>query len=449
MKRTYFTLTLLLLSALAVTAAGQAYHGSYFFENSLQRSRMNAAFTPGRNYIVVPALGGIALDARSNVGLEHFVFPITSKNYLFLSEKINAESFLGNLPDEGSSLQGNASVELGGVGLKIGRNGFLTAGLSLYAEADATVPNELFRMAKYGRTATQDAYSITGLGAAGGSRAEIALGYSHDMGDWVEGLRAGARVKFLSGLRAAGLEDGRIDVRMADDELAVNTQATALVAGFHYSEGRFSKDPFSIRGFGAAVDFGAEYRLRFDGFLNGLNLSASVNDLGVLRYGAKEFSANNSFSFKGFQDIDLDEDLDLGTQVDRVVEELSGLMDVQEGGEGRIRSDMAPRIFAGAEVPFLHEMMSVGLLYYNVDRASHLMASFNLTPLSWLDFGLHYTFLGPAKTWGFYAEFVPRRYASAFVGMDLRSFESLRTNGQHIPIHPFATSFCLGVNVLL
>lgn len=448
MKRTTFSLTVLLLSALAFSAAGQAYRGSYFFENSLQRSRMNAAFAPDRNYVVIPALGGVAAEARSNVGLENFVFPITSKNYLFLNEKIDAETFLGKLPSEGTSLHGSASVELGGVGMKIGRNGFLTAGLSLQADAGAAVPNELFRMAKYGRTSTQRAYKIADLEVAGQSRADLSLGYSYDLGDRVEGLRVGGRVHLLFGLQAARVQVDRLDVSLDDDEVAAYVQGTGLLSGFHYTDGVFGLDPLRIKGFGATVDLGAEYRLRFDGFIDGLNLSASVNNLGGLSYGANKLSLDNSFSFKGIQDIDLNGDLDLGEQVDRVVEELRGLMDLREAGEDRLPGKLTPRIFAGAEVPFLHEMMSVGLLYYNVDKASYLMASLNVTPLEWLDFGLNYTFLGPAKTWGFYAEFIPRRYVSAFVGMDMRSFESLRTNGSHIPIHPFATSFCLGLSYL-
>ena len=95
MKRTLLSIFALLV--LPILAAAQS-HGSYFFENSLLRSKLNAAFAPQVTYISVPVLGSVGFDAASNVGLSNFIYQYRGKPYLFLNDNISADTFFGQLP---------------------------------------------------------------------------------------------------------------------------------------------------------------------------------------------------------------------------------------------------------------------------------------------------------------------------------------------------------------
>ena len=99
----------------------------------------------------------------------------------------------------------------------------------------------------------------------------------------------------------------------------------------------------------------------------------------------------------------------------------------------------------GAEAPFLQEKMSLGLLYYYTKGNHNLMASYNLKPIRWFNFGVNYTFLGPARTFGLYIEFIPKKVVGLFAGANVASF---KTNSWGIPIKNLTESACFGLNVV-
>ena len=84
MKRLVWMI-LLPLTVLSETASAQS-RGSYFFENSLLRSKLNPAFAPKTDYASLPGVGSLSVDMASNVGLKNFIFPQGDVNYLFLSD---------------------------------------------------------------------------------------------------------------------------------------------------------------------------------------------------------------------------------------------------------------------------------------------------------------------------------------------------------------------------
>ena len=58
MKNRYIAIAVLLL-LVPMLAGAQALKGSYFIDNSMNRHRMNPAFTPRANYLQLPAVGSI------------------------------------------------------------------------------------------------------------------------------------------------------------------------------------------------------------------------------------------------------------------------------------------------------------------------------------------------------------------------------------------------------
>ena len=90
-------------------------------------------------------------------------------------------------------------------------------------------------------------------------------------------------------------------------------------------------------------------------------------------------------------------------------------------GAGFKRSTM-PRFYLGAEMPFLKNTMSVGLLYSS--RVSHsyarheLTLSYNLNPCKWFALGVNYSFLNTANTMGFIFELTPKGGPTFYIGAD-------------------------------
>ena len=439
MKR-YLLTALAAMLALSTLASAQMLRGSYFFETSLMRGKMNAAFAPQNNYVSVPLLGSAGSETWSNVGLRHFVFPSGTTNRTFMHESVPADTFLGQLPAEDPYLKSRFEMDVLGAGFQLGAKGFVTVSLSAAGTLDAVVPNEFLQFAKTGVDG-----SYPGPMASGQVYGVLSAGYSHDLSDLVDGLRIGGRIKLLSGIYAGDVDIQKLAVRIQEDEVAVSTAGGGYLVGMTWNDKKFKVGNFGLRGFGFAVDLGFEYRLKLDGFINGVNISASVNDLGRLGFkkDVSVLSSGASASYTGFQGIG--EGYDLKTNLQRVVDDFGRLADISSSPAAGYDGVLTPSIYAGLEVPFLDEMMSVGALYYRVAGFDHVMASYNLSPFRWLNLSVNGTFLGARNTYGFYAEFIPKKWVGVFFGMEKAS---LKTNKQHIPIDNFTESACLGVNVV-
>lgn len=446
MKRSL--LSTILLLALPVLLAAQS-RGSYFFENSLLRHKLNPAFAPQTCYISVPVLGSSSVDAASNVGLGNFIFQYHNKPYTFLNEHIDAKTFLNKLPRRDPYVTERIETDLLGAGMPVGGNGYATVSLSLVENGKLVVPSSLLRFAKLGRTGGEEAWDLEGpLGRLYGY-VSLAAGYSHDL-DWlVEGLRVGGRVKLLLGVTAVQAGIDKLSVRMEENLFSVNTLGSGRLSGFGYqaADNAFRWQGFGLRGLGTAIDLGAEYGLPLDGFFDGINFSASVNDLGFIWFNRKllDASTQGAFSFSGFENLG---DSDIQKDIDALADELGNLIrpDVSQGRS--FVQALTPSIYVGADAPFYVYAfrMHAGLLYYRTVGRDNLMASYGISPFEWLNLGINWTFLGPAGRFGFYAEFIPQKYVSVFFGMERAGY---RRNSDHLAIRNFTDSFSFGLNVLL
>ena len=373
------------------------------------------------------------------------MFPEGDKNYTFLNDHVDEATFYGKLPEKDPYLTARFETDLLGAGYRLNDKLFLSAGLSVSGYGHADIPRELLRFAKTGRSGGSQSWMIEGPHASFLTYATFSAGCSYDLDDLVPGLRVGGRLRLMTGLNSANATLHMLDVQMNDERLAATVRGIIDLSGFSYTpEGGFRSDGFRLHGLGAAFDLGAEYRLRFDGFVNGLNLSASIANVGKLSFGkANRLKAEHSASFEGFQDISAD--FDFASALEKVTSDFSELVTLESDGTPDLRYSMSPEIFAGAEVPFLNDMLSVGLLYNRSMDKNHMTVAFNATPLEWLNLNAHYTF-GPVGRMGFYAEYIPKKYVGFFFGFEKASW---KTNKQLLGIRNFTESVCLGLNVLL
>ncbi|MBQ2599397.1 MAG: hypothetical protein II580_06955, partial [Bacteroidales bacterium] len=205
MKRHILSVAVLLLACTLVSA--QSLRGSYFFETSPQRGKMNAAFAPQVNYVSVPLLGAVGIETWSNAGLGQFVFPAGGSLKTFMHPDVSADSFLSALPDGDPYLKERLEMDLLGGGFRLGANGYASIGVSVLEDGSALVPKEFLRFAKLGENG-----SYPGPQVSARIYGALSLGYSHDLGDLVEGLRVGGRVKLLSGLYAGDIDLRKIEI---------------------------------------------------------------------------------------------------------------------------------------------------------------------------------------------------------------------------------------------
>ena len=263
-----------------------------------------------------------------------------------------------------------------------------------------------------------------------------ALGYSRDI---FEGLRVGAKVRVIAPVAYAALNLENMRVSTAKDKWTIQTEGYmyAAMQGLEMNipqdesalEVNFDMDRFlqnkAIAGMGGSLDLGAEYVLNVGSAVDGLTVSASITDLGLISYktdAVQGFSTSGKIEWVGFQDLSIDNH-DFEALIEDFVNSAKEQLNVKE--ENNISSftrSTMPRVYAGVEMPFLRRKMSVGLLYSG--RFSHsyyrqeLTASYNLKPAKWFALGLNYSFLNTGRTMGAILELTPKAGFNLCLGCD-------------------------------
>ena len=435
----------LLLTALPLLCSAQALKGSYFLDNSIDRTRMNPAFAPGANYLHLPGLGGIEAGIYSNwLGLDRFLYPLPDGQLgTFLHPDVSVREFERNFPSH-PFLDAEANVTLFGFGFRTKKNSFWTFDLGLRTNVDCDVPADLFVFLKKGTGTGSGSYNIAGFNAFAGASLQASLGYSRDLSNLVKGLRIGARLRFIAPVAYAALNLENVRLTTATDSWTIDTEGYLDIAAHGLQVAMpdvneslddittpsfaFDLDEFlanrALRGYGISGDLGVEYQLRVGSFLDGLSFSAAVTDLGAIFYqkeATNSYETKGHFTFEGFNDISADTDFD--SEIDQVKDEaVKGLVNLNEVASRKLRASSGPRVYAGIELPFLHEKMSVGMLYssrFSQKYARHeLTASYNLEPCNWFALGVNWSFLNSVKNLGFILELTPRIGPTIRFGMD-------------------------------
>ena len=446
MKKHILTATFVLLT-LSYAVSAQSLRGSYFFETSIQRNKLNPAFTPKNGFVTIPALGDIGIGSVSNVGLSNFFFPKEGKLLPYLNKGVTLDEFKSGIPDNPFENLG-LNLDVLGLGFSLGRLGYLTIDASVVGKAGIATSKDLFLFPKQGMSGANDVYDLGGTAINLGAYSQLSVGYSTELFD---GMHLGARVKFLMGVAGltAGINQGS-KVNLSPDNVSADLNAEGYMSGLAFDSSTMEFDLGSLspmNGFGVAFDLGAEYRMKFDSFLiSGLNLSAAVNDIGGLTYkNGSKITAGGAVSYKaGTIGIGLGEEFsDPFKEVKEQVDQLIGSVDIQKA-DG-FKFDIVPSIYAGVEVPFLNEMVSLGLLYSNVQKRSNLTAALNFSPFRWFNLGANCTFVGPAKLYGAYIELIPKAGIGLFLAAETSSF---RVNSWMIPVDNLSFNARTGLNIV-
>ncbi len=435
MKRKYI---IILVAALLMPlmAGAQALKGSYFIDNSLNRNKMNPAFAPRSNYFQMPGIGNLSVGAMSNLDVPTFLYPTSNGLVTFLNSQVSVDQFEKRLPNH-PHFDAEVSTNLINFGFYTKQKSFWTVDISVKAGMDTDLPADLFLFLKKGTGTSGQSYNIANINAYATASLQAAVGYSRDIFD---GLRVGAKVRFIAPMAYAALNLENVRLTTGKDKWTIETEGyvhaavqgleTKVPAGEVAPEVEFDMNRMLqnkvLAGFGYAVDLGAEYVLDLPGTLfDGISVSAAVTDLGLVHYNknaVNSFSTKGKIEWVGLQDMAIDEMENVDAAFEDFTSKAEDLLNLKkENSDGFVRSTM-PNVFVGVEVPFLYNRMSAGLLYSG--RFSHsyyrneLTASLNITPLKWLALGVNYSFLNTARTIGGILELTPKAGMNFFLGFD-------------------------------
>ncbi len=459
MNKKFFALAAILL-LLPMMVGAQTLKGSYFLDNSLNRNKMNPAFSPNVDYFQIPAIGNFGIGLYSNLGLNTFLFPGGDQLYTFLNQNVTFEQF-DKMLAKNPYLDINADINLINFGWGWGR-GYWTFDMGIKVTGDIDLPRDLFTFLKKG-SALPGEYNIGAIKANALASAYVSLGYSRDFSDLVPGLSAGLRVRGIVPAGYVGANINQVTLSTSPDIWTLKTDGTLHTAvngliimdedGTLHPDFDFTQ--LGIPGWGFSVDFGAEYKLRFDGFINGVDFSFAATDLGTMFYNEASINAYKSSGSVEWTGLELSSLMEGngGDVLNDLYDDFMKLLVLEEmEDKGTIISATTPSFYVGAEMPFCYDKMSIGLLYSarkSFTKTRHeLTVSYNLNPCHWFAFGVNYSFLNTTQTLGWIIEFIPRIGPSLYIGSDYFFCEFAKApDGFMLPILPMSMRFNLQLGI--
>ncbi len=345
---------------LAASAAAQNLNSAYFLEGYTYGHELNPARDFNRKgYVSIPVIGNTNIAFRGNIGVKDIFYknpnPNGSKLVSYLHPDISSKEAMDAFHNRNKLLM-DMRLEVLSFGFHA-FHGYNTFTLSARSNIGFNIPYELFDLTK---NLSNRNYNISEFGATATAWAELGLGHSHQLNDaW----RIGAKAKILVGAGYARLKMDNLRLDLSgENQWTANANATleAGVKGFTWGdtetkEYKYKKDadgnPATYQqldldnadvdggganGFGLAFDLGAEWDLGKQDLVEGLKLSASLLDLGFIRWKDVAIAQNRgeAFVFDGFNDIKVKDGTGtkLDDQTDDIADRLSDLYSLQDGG---------------------------------------------------------------------------------------------------------------------
>ncbi|MBQ7639618.1 MAG: hypothetical protein IJS91_01330 [Bacteroidales bacterium] len=454
-RNTIFAAFIALLIPLSLS--GQAVSSSYFVDNSLQRVRLNPAFSPDCSVGYVGLLvSGVSANIGSNMATEDFLFNKNGQLYTYLNKNVTVEEFAERIKTD-PTLNMKINEELLGLGFRIGP-AYITAGVGLRVDMDMNLPKDLLILTKQGMATTDQSYDFSGLSLMQAAFLEGQIGASIDLSMILPGLSIGGRAKYLMAADYIGLKINEGTLRMSDEKWMIKTDAEAVVGakGVEYKDGGIyfpnGRSGVGFCGRGLLFDVGAEYKLNLElGALTGINVSFAMTDIGkctVTDRFTTIYKSAGEAEFEGLKGIKPGDDI--STSLDNVIDDFVSIANVEKTDDQKaIAFNFTPAIRAGLEVSMFNNNLSTGFLYtrdYGFDElriieSVKLGGRFNAA----ISYGLLNT-----HDVGFYIGYTPRRHGIniyfAEEGFPTR-YTMPDANGMVLPLGKLNTSGRFGINI--
>ena len=379
-----------------ITYAQKSVYNLYFLENVPQRSILNPAQQPTSGfYLSLPVIGYTQAD-----------FGTTDLSASLLSKDVTT---IFNALSTTSMLESSSNINLLAFGYRKNAN-YYKFGVNMRSIVSIGLPKDLFRLALFGVNSSDylsgnvndSVFNLGSFSQNAQSFVEVSLGYSRKINDK---LSFGGNLKYLHGLANVQTEFDNFDIHTGVNRWMINANAVmrTTLPGNTYVGNTINSIEFNMpsaamdyikpQGVGFGVDLGATYRM-----LDFLELGLAVTDLGFISWSknvndihiAADYdfeSLNNTGGSGVFDGVDMKALFDsLNNNVDQHIT-------VNNRTKRRI-SGIGPKINASAELGFLKNKLSVGLLsstaFYDKRVYENFVTSFNIKPVNWFNMALSY-----------------------------------------------------------
>lgn len=311
---------------IGISLASAQNNTLYLMHSIPQANQLNPALRhPCRIYIALPVISSVRQSTRNTgFGFHDAIHTGTgSQSDIYYLDLDNLDKKLGRM----NYLLGNADVDLLGLGLEI-RDWYFTLGISNHAMMQVAYPHDIVSL-KDGNWDVDAGEAIpvnlNNLGADATAWNSIGVSASRDFS---EGLRIGARIKYLNGIANVNTRKSKIELNTTSDPITLDAEVNYKVnsslpvtLGFG-SNGLVNSVDFSpawqnlIGNYifngnrGLSIDGGIVYDLD-----EATQITASFTDLGFIWWkgNVNNFTGAGSFVFEG---IDIDQYIDNPNQSD-------------------------------------------------------------------------------------------------------------------------------------
>ena len=425
----------------------QLINNMYFLDNSPFRHHYNPSFQPQQNfYFGFPLFNNIQFNFNSD-------FPTYkdagfNRGHVFKIEQDKAQLLSAFNPL--SFANAEAQVSLLDFGFRINRN-YWTLSVTQKADLRTHLPFGFFDV-YFNGFQLNDGFSadFENFNFNLTTYTETALGFSRDVNDK---FGFGAKFKLLYGNNYFALNASQAEFNYAANSVTAHANIGVIKASAYDMTDQFRLvkpggflNYLLPEGIGGAVDFGVHYKP-----LSYLTLSAAVSDLGMLQWNklkSIDYQLNYSFDENDATAWKNNHPEFTEVPVDSIMADIRNNLVVNRGDLSGIRNYLTPKLNVSAELGFLNNLMSVGVLSRTLLMEQKLIheftTAFNFRPADWLNLALSYSVTnGYASNFGlganfragkfnifFTADYIPFQY----VGLDLQQFN---------PVIP-AISFPLG-----
>lgn len=451
MKKIYSKIAALALMLAPAGATAQNLESGFFTDGYLYRHEMNPAIENSRNYVAMPFLGNINVGMSGNIGIRDVLFNRNGRTVLYTNPQVDAAEFMNGIGNR-NRINSDFKIQLLGAGFKAW-GGYNTIGINIRGNASTIIPKSIFDITKNGLK--NQTYDTSDLNAHAHSYAEIALGHSRKIN---EKWRVGAKFKFLLGAGNvdANVKKGTITLGENGYVANVDAELKGNIAGLSYKTKVSEHNPgrmimngmkvsgYKISGFGAAFDFGAEYKINDD-----WKVMASLTDLGFIRWKNNQLAATqgtvntDDYIFN----VDKDAEHSFSNEWEKLGDQLATLYELEDKGDQGKRTTMlgATMNIGGEYIAPFYRKLTFGLL--NTTRINgryswtNFRLSANVAPAKCFSAGVNFAVGTFGTSLGWIMSVHPKGF-NLFLGMD-HTIGKLAKQG--IPLSS-NTEFNMGIN---
>ena len=438
MKMNIRYIAMVIVAGLWLPVDAQELQTAYFSDSYLYRHDLNPAFDNEEGYFSIPFLGNINAGMLSNFRYDDVVrdnplYPDRSdkKKTTFMNPYLR--NGLKGFSSGDNVMNGNLKLNIVSVGFKKW-GGYNTIELNARAKANTSIPYKLFEFAV---NTDNRHFDIGDVSADAQAFVELSMGHSHQVD---EKLRLGGKVKLLVGAGNASVEMKNVVADFQDANkwtISADAKSQVNMKGFKYlskskeynaKDGTYKYvddvdiDGAGVSGFGAAIDFGAVYKLNDE-----LTLSAAIQDLGAVLWTNNYVAVNDAktFTFDGFHDVSIDSQSGnvLDDQADTYTDQLLDFAHLRDKGDDGLR---ITGIGANLNLGLRYVVPTFNMLRLGLLGTAHIdgpyswtegRLSANISPVKWFDGSVSLAVNSFVSSFGLFANFHTKGF-NFFVGMD-------------------------------